>query len=106
MPVASIYLRFLNSHRRPSTISLEEARARPEIVYHSVKHLDQYPTCAPPRAAPAAGSYTVRRIYGSNITLIPLAVAQARDDIKYRIEGDEMRKIREAKLAVRGVARF
>ncbi|KAF7793856.1 hypothetical protein EIP86_004977 [Pleurotus ostreatoroseus] len=34
-------------HKRPGLVSLEEARRRPEIVYHSIRHL-----ASPKKAAP------------------------------------------------------
>ena len=74
---------------RPDLISLAEAQRTPSIVYRSVDSLPE------PAAEPEfpAHSYQMK--------LIPLAVAAARKDIKYRREGFEMMEAAAHIAAVR-----
>lgn len=104
-------------------ISLAAARADPRIVYHSVSHINSLPTPLPTinivRPPPLISSSVSRRtaheimrakheelpsmLFGKRPTrpqarlavpLLPLAVARARGDIKYRREGFEMQERR------------
>lgn len=76
---------------RPGLISLADAQKNHSIVYRSVEHLDQFP---PVFMRP------VPRLQ-SSLPLVPLYVAAARSDIKYRREGYEMVEHRRHILAVR-----
>ncbi|GJE97950.1 hypothetical protein PsYK624_141720 [Phanerochaete sordida] len=72
-------------------ISLSEARRNPDIVYHSVRMIPD-PTPAPEVDFPTP-SYPLK--------LVPLAIAAARPEIKYRREGFEMLEARAHIAAVR-----
>ncbi|GJE97934.1 hypothetical protein PsYK624_141560 [Phanerochaete sordida] len=82
---------FVSMHRRTDLISLAEAQRTPEIVYHSVSAIPD-PTPEPDLDFPA---------HDYQLTLIPLAAAAARRDIKYRREGFEMLEARAHIAAVR-----
>ncbi|EKM55841.1 uncharacterized protein PHACADRAFT_96246 [Phanerochaete carnosa HHB-10118-sp] len=82
---------FVSLHRRPGLISLAEAQRTPEIVYHSVSSIPE-PTPEPELEFPA---------HSYQIKLVPLAVAAACRDIKYRREGFEMMEARAHIEAVR-----
>lgn len=75
---------FVSLHRRPGLISLAKAQRTPEIVYHSVSSIPE-PTPEPEPELPA---------HNYQMKLVPLAVAAARRDIKYRREGFEMMEAR------------
>ena len=110
----------------PKLISLSAAGANPYIKYHSVKHLDRLPSRPAPRQGPALISLSdananaeikyrsVEHLKAlppvpkmplpqvrSGMTLVPLWLAAARDDIKYRMEGFELQAHRRHILAVR-----
>lgn len=80
---------FASLHNRPGLISLAEAQRTPAIVYHSVSAL---PEPEPEPEFPA---------HDFQMKLVPLAVAAARRDIKYRREGFEMMEARAHIAAVR-----
>lgn len=64
---------FANLARRADLISLEEAQNTPPIKYHSIGGLLERPR-------------------GFDFTLLPLSIANARNDIKYRMESFEWRE--------------
>ena len=80
---------FASLHNRPGLISLAEAQRTPAIVYHSISAL---PEPEPEPEFPA---------HDFQMKLVPLAVAAARRDIKYRREGFEMMEARAHIAAVR-----
>ena len=88
---AYLAIPFVSLHRRPGLIFLAEAQRTPEIVYHSVSSLVD-PTPEPEPEFPP---------HNYQMTLIPLAVAAARKDIKYRREGFEMMEAAAHIAAVR-----
>ena len=65
-------------------VTLKDARRNPKIVYRTVEHVSKVPQVvrAPTRRPCCA------------LTLLPLHVAAARPDIKYRPEGFEMKAAR------------
>lgn len=77
-------------HDGPERITIRDARRVPKVVYRSVAHVGRVPEVivAPTRTP----SYAM--------TLVPLAVAAARPDIKYRREGFEMKEARRPARAV------
>jgi hypothetical protein len=86
---------FVSLHRQPGLVSLDAARSDPSIRYRSVDLMCPAPY---PQAPPARPVSTVLK---SSVPLIPLAVAQAKEEIKYRREGFEMQEHRRHILAVR-----
>ena len=64
---------FADLNERADLISLEEARNTPPIVYHSIGGL-------------------LERPQGFQFTLLPLSIANARDDVKYRMESFEWKE--------------
>ena len=75
----------------PKLISLADANATAEIKYRSVEHL---------KALPPVPKMPLPQVR-SGMTLVPLWLAAARDDIKYRMEGFELQAHRRHILAVR-----
>ena len=79
-------------------VSLEAARCDLKIVYRSLDIMYPEPTprvtSIPLRTPPGLKSKNIMR-------LIPLAAAQAKEDIKYRREGFEMKEARRHILSMR-----
>ena len=93
----------------PKLISLDAARANPGIVYHSVKHLDRAPIQLVTKPRPAVQQAAPKAVLTPRFqppvgfTLIPLRVAAARNDIKYRKEGFELRERQEQRRHIQAV---
>ena len=76
-------------------VSLQDARRDSKIVYRSVAHIKNVPEVA----HPARRIRMPRARYAAK--LIPLSVAAARPDIKYRREGFEIEESRRHLQAIR-----
>ncbi|KAI0093696.1 hypothetical protein BDY19DRAFT_902446 [Irpex rosettiformis] len=89
---------FQSLHNQAGLVSLDAARCDSSIVYRALDMMYPEPT-------PRATSIPLRTPRGveSNcaIPLIPLAAAQAKEDIKYRREGFEMKEARRHILSIR-----
>ncbi|KAI0702322.1 hypothetical protein BC835DRAFT_1411146 [Cytidiella melzeri] len=93
---------FVSLHRQPGLVSLDAARSNPEIKYRSVNLMFPSPP-SPVTSSVRSLSPSVAPVPAlkSSIPLVPLSVAQAQADIKYRREGFEMQEHRRHILAVR-----
>ena len=85
-------------HNQAGLVSLDAARCDPNIVYRSLDIMYPEPT---PRVTsitmPAPRGFKLKL----SIPLIPLAAAQAKEEIKYRREGFEMKEARRHILRIR-----
>ncbi|KAI0094090.1 hypothetical protein BDY19DRAFT_1045267, partial [Irpex rosettiformis] len=79
---------FVSLHCQPGLVSLDAARSSSAIVYRSIDIM--YPAPSPRPVTPLAPVPVLK----NSIRLVPLATAQASQQIKYRREGFEMQEHR------------